>query len=122
MAAAKSKILAARQQKAAFARGVRECADMLISMVDKAEYSLGASSRANRSQNNVVRVRVGRILMKGNSNELNGFCAALSHLAAFADEFGDIRDELTRYANRWDGLRSEKRVSNRKDKRAGRSG
>jgi hypothetical protein len=78
---------------AGFARGLRTCADMLEAM-DVDECSIvGVNGvddvRDGRPQDNAVRRTLGRVLMRGDPEELEGFCAALTDIVATADEHGD---------------------------------
>ena len=45
--------------------------------------------RDGRAQNNAVRVKLEQVLKRGDPEELNSFCAALTDIVASADEHGD---------------------------------
>ena len=82
------------KQRAGFVRGLlRTCAEMLESM-DLDECSIVGISvpftRRGRPQDNAVLRVLGEVMKRGDSAELEGFCAALSDLAATADEHGDF--------------------------------
>lgn len=73
-----------------FARGLRVCADMLETLdVDECSIVGVTDVRDGRPQDNAVRRTLGQVLMRGDPEELEGFCAALTDIVAFAAEGGD---------------------------------
>jgi hypothetical protein len=71
-----------------FARGLCTCSDMLAGM-DADECAVPSQYRSGRPQDNAVRRTLGEVLMRGGAAELDGFCGALTEIAALADENGD---------------------------------
>jgi hypothetical protein len=73
-----------------FARGLRACANMLETLdVDECSIFGVDDVRDGRPQDNAVRRTLGQVLMRGDPEELEGFCAALTDIVATADEHGD---------------------------------
>jgi hypothetical protein len=73
-----------------FIRGLLGCADMLETLdMDECTIASVEDNRDGRPQNNAVRQTLGQVLMRGDPDELNGFCAALTDIIASADESGD---------------------------------
>jgi hypothetical protein len=89
------------QHEAGFVRGIRACVEMLETMSDVDECVIASDTRKGRRQDNAVRRALGRVLMRADAGELDGFCAALTEIAARADE-GDFgfRRNLAEYADR----------------------
>jgi hypothetical protein len=74
----------------AFARGLRACAEMLETLdIDECAIAGVTDVRGGRPQDNAVRRTLARVLMRGDPEELEGFCAALTDIVATADEHGD---------------------------------
>jgi hypothetical protein len=80
-------------QREGFARGLRTCVEMLESM-EMDECTIAGVAvlwvREGRPQDNAVRRALDQVLQRGDPDELEGFCAALTDLAATADECGDF--------------------------------
>ena len=80
-------------QQAGFVRGLRTCVAMLEHM-DVDECTIAGVSvpftRRGRPQDNAVRRNIEAILRRGDRDELEGFCAALTDIVASADENGDF--------------------------------
>jgi hypothetical protein len=98
-----------------FARGLRVCSDML-EYTDPDECQISGNCRGGRPQDNVVRHALGEVLMRGDAAELNGFCAALSEIVAFADESGDYYRGLAKQADRHE--RVMRRIAERRAARS----
>jgi hypothetical protein len=75
-----------------FVRGLRTCVEMLENM-DVDECTIAGISvpltRRGRPQDNAVRRIVAEVMQRGDPDELEGFCAALTDIVASADENGD---------------------------------
>lgn len=87
-------------QAAAFIRGIRSCVDMLESTSDADEFWVQSTHRGGAPQNNVVRRALDEIRARGDSNELEGFCAVLTEICAISDNSGDYTRIFTKYADR----------------------
>ncbi len=101
-----------------FARGLRVCSDMLRYM-DPDSSAITGRYRGGKPQDNAVRCTLGDVLMRGDAAELNGFCAALSEIVAFADESGDYYRGLSKRADRREYIM--RRIAERKAASAVRS-
>lgn len=107
MAATKSN----RSAECSFIRGIRTCSKMLEDM-DQNASALQSFTRIRRKQVNAVRHTLGQILMRGDDRELDGFCAALTDLAAWSFDYGEYSGFLAEYADR--RQRIEKHLTNRR--------
>lgn len=83
----------ANQRQEGFVRGLRTCVAMLENM-DLDECSIAGVSvlltRRGRQQDNAVQRTLDQVLKRGDADELDGFCAALTDMVATADEAGDF--------------------------------
>jgi hypothetical protein len=80
-----------------FLRGVQVAVDMLEDMdIDESTLIWLEDIRAAPPRNNVLPV-LKDVLRRGNADELEGFCAALSSICSEADEHGDQFRLLSRY-------------------------
>jgi hypothetical protein len=90
-------------QREGFARGLRTCVDMLESM-EMDECTIAGVTvlwvREDRPQDNAVRRTLDQVLLRGDPDELEGFCAALTDLAVTADECGDFPRMFSEMADR----------------------
>src|SRR5947209_4978727 len=70
-----------------FARGLQTCANMLeaLDMDECALVAVTEDIREGRPQDNAVRRTLEEVLKRGNAEELDGFCAALTDVVASAD-------------------------------------
>ena len=84
-----------------FVSGIRVCVDMLLD-IDMDESTLVTSNWRGHPQDNAVRRVLAKVLMRGDAQELNGFCAALTEVCASADDNGDYSRMLASYVNRRD--------------------
>ena len=91
------------KQREGFARGLRVCVDMLDSM-DMDECTLAGVTvlwvRQGRPQDNAVLRTLKEVMGRGDADELEGFCAALTDLAVTADESGDFSRMFTEMAGK----------------------
>jgi hypothetical protein len=85
--------------EASFIRGIRACVEMLESTSDADEFWVQSTFRG-APQNNAVRRALDRVLERGDSRELEGFCAVLTEICAIADNSGDYTRIFTKYADR----------------------
>jgi hypothetical protein len=80
-------------QREGYARGLRTRVEMLDNM-DMDECTIAgvtaAFVRKGRPQDNAVRRTLDQVLLRGDPDELEEFCAALTDLAVIADESGDF--------------------------------
>jgi hypothetical protein len=81
------------EREMSFLRGIRACVAMLDTM-DLDECSIAGINvpltRRGRPQDNAVLRTLKEILRRAEPEELEGFCAALTDMAATADEQGDF--------------------------------
>lgn len=96
-------------QREGYARGLRTCVEMLENMeMDECTLAfITTIVRNGRPQDNAVRRTLDQVLRRGDPDELEGFCAALTDLAITADESGDFSRMFSEMADRQ--LRGESR-------------
>lgn len=84
----------------AFIRGIRAAVRMLDPMGDDDAYYLQSTGRGGAPQDNAVLTALDAVLAGGSREELAGFCAVLTEIAALAEAAGDQTRLFSSYAAR----------------------
>ena len=103
--------------QAGFIRGLRVCVEMLKTMGDLDDHAIESHCRSLQPQDNAVFRALRQVLNRGDTRELEGFCAALTEMAILADAHGDCQREFENYSNRRESV-MERRATPRAERKA----